>query len=176
MKSLSLTWLCTVLSCYAALSQTIEPQVINSSGGTYRKPYYIIDWSVGELALIDLMQAPQGAALLTNGFIQPFTQNPNDINTDDQFGPDEIRILPNPTHDVVEINFMTKQQGRIKMILTDDRGRLMYNKEFSIYGFGHIERIDLRNAASGPYMLKINLLPSSGFIKKKGVYKIIKIN
>ena len=164
-----------VLTIYASsvFSQTITPQVINSSGGSFQKGYHIVDWSIGELALVNHMQSAD--YIVTNGFIQPFTHEPNLFENNYAFGEGEIRILPNPTRDVLEIDFRTKQQGRVSIILVDVLGNILYKKEVISHGHGQIEKINMTQYAHGSYFLKINLNRFMGFTSKTGTYKIVKL-
>ena len=175
MKPLVLSALLLIVASYAS-SQTIAPQVINTTGGTYKKGYHILDWSVGELALVNHFVSDNNRFIITNGFLQTNTHDVNAPAPENLFTYDEIRILPNPTYGMVEVNFLTKQQGRIKMQMHDRNGHLMYSREFQLQGYGRFERINMHHFICGTYMLRIELVPDPGFSAKKGVYKIIKLN
>jgi hypothetical protein len=153
--------------------QTITPDVINSTGGSHSKGYYVIDWSVGELALVNTMQG--SIYIVSNGFLQPFTHDPAINNTNQFFGGDEIRILPNPTRNVLEVDFRTKHQGRVSMLLFDATGHNLYTREFISYGYGYIQKIDMTAYNHGTYFLQINLNPITGYTRKTGTYKIVKL-
>ncbi|MHA4842883.1 T9SS type A sorting domain-containing protein [Flavitalea antarctica] len=154
-------------------AQSNAPDVINSAGGSHKKGYYIIDWSVGEPALVTTMESP--GYIVSNGFLQPFTHDPVIINTNQIFGDEEIRILPNPTYNVLEVDFRTRHQGRVTMMLFDVNGHKLFTKDFRSYGNGYIQKIDMTAYQHGAYFLQINLSPNSGFTKKTGSYKIIKL-
>ncbi len=179
MKPLVLTALFIAATSTYVCSQTtkpqVTPQVINTTGGTYKNGYHIIDWSVGELALVGQLQGAGSSLLITNGFLQPNSHDLNAPEPDHLFTYDEIRILPNPTYGMVEINFLTKQQGQVKMILHDRMGNIMFSKEFHLYGSGRFERINMFGYVNGTYMLRIELNPDPGYLGKRGAYKIIKI-
>lgn len=159
----------------AATAQTVAPQVINTSGGTYSFGYIIIDWSVGEMAMVNTLQGANLQVLVTHGFLQPFTDRPADMNVNYVFGPEEIRVFPNPASTFVEIDFLTKQKGRVRFKLYDGLGQMLYQKEFYSYGLGQIERIDMQKWASSEYYLHVVLEPEAGSVRKHGSYKIIKI-
>lgn len=157
----------------SVFAQTNAPDVINSAGGSYKKDYYIIDWSIGELALVNTME--NSAYIITNGFIQPFTHEPVLTNDNLFFGEEEIRILPNPTRNILEVDFRTKHRGRVSMKLVDAAGNILYNKQFTSHGYGQIEKINMIAFPHGTYFLQINLNSFIGSTTKKGVYKIIKL-
>lgn len=175
MKNLVILTLGLTIAGYS-FGQTITPQTINSTGGSERKGNVRIDWSVGEMSLVNKLSDDYTGWIITNGFIQPFTDNPASVNNAVAFDQNEIRILPNPTRGKIEINVNTKQQGRVSIHLYDALGTLLYVKQVTGYGYGLIETIDLTRYAHGTYMLKIELTPSAGFVKKRGSYKITKID
>ena len=156
-------------------AQNIAPSVINSSGGSFQSGYYQLEWSIGELALIGEMTSSNNSYVITNGFIQPFTQYPEKNNSNNIFGNDEIKVFPNPATTYVEINFLTKQKGRITLNFYDGSGRKVYTVSDSYYGDGLIKRIPVSQLPNEVYMLHIDLDPNPGSVAKKGIFKIIKI-
>lgn len=150
------------------------PSVINSSGGSAQSGYFQFEWSVGELALVDKMSS--NALVVTNGFLQPYILYPGANNQYNHFGADEIKVFPSPASSYVEINFFTKQRGRISLVFYDAAGRKVYVKELQGNGVDIVERIPVTRFANGTYALHIELNAETGYISKKGLYKIIKIN
>jgi hypothetical protein len=156
-------------------SQTIAPSVINSNGGSFQSGYYQLEWSIGELALVGEMSSANNSLVITNGFIQPFVQFPATNNTNNVFGNDEIKIFPNPASSYVEINFFTKQKGRITLSFYDGSGKKILTTSDWYYGVGLIKRIPVSQLPNEVYMLHVDLDPYPGYSSKKGAYKIIKI-
>ena len=176
MKNALLTLLVIAITgCYSFGQSSVAPQVINSTGGTYTLNHYILDWSIGELALVNQMESSQPKFIVSNGFIQPFTEDPSLVNTGSGFGDGEIIILPNPTKNILEINFRTKQRGQMSYRLFDVRGRVLLTNSFYSYGYGQIEKIDMTGEMSGSYFLRIELNPELGSVHKIGSFKIIKL-
>src|SRR5688572_29222418 len=167
MKNLVIMTIGLILCAYS-FGQTITPQTINSTGGSERKGNVRIDWSVGEMSLVNKLTDDYTGLIITNGFIQPYTDNPSSVNNAVAFDRDEIRILPNPTRGKLEINVNTKQQGRISITLYDALGTLLYVKQVIGYGYGLIETFDMTRFTHGAYMLKVELIPAAGFVKKRG--------
>lgn len=177
MKNLILALLIFSIIEGDAVGQSITPQTINIAGGSYKQGYYNIDWSVGELSLVCQLQSNDGLLVLTNGLIQPFTDHPEKTNYSRNFSDEEIRILPNPTHDVLEVNYLSVMRGPVLFRLFDVAGRLMYQKQTNSYGIGFIERIDMTSFKAGTYMLHISVNSiDAGAFKKSGGYKIVKLN
>ena len=156
-------------------SQSVAPSVINSTGGSFQSGYYQLEWSIGELALVGEMTSSNNSLVITNGFIQPFVQFPATNNTNNVFGNDDIKIFPNPASSFVEINFFTKQRGRITLSFYDGAGKKILTTSDSYDGVGLIKRIPVSQLPNEVYMLHVNLYPYPGYSSKKGAYKIIKI-
>jgi hypothetical protein len=165
-----------ISTCCLAVAQTVGPQrVINSTGGSFKKGYHVIDWSIGELAVIDQFKDAEQSCIITNGYIQAFTEFRHFTDTPNIFTPGEIRILPNPTQGRLEVNFLLHEKGQIQMTLFDALGNRVQTRQFPIYGYGRFERIDMSGLASSTYLLYIELKGSNGYQDRKGIYKITKI-
>jgi hypothetical protein len=159
-----------------AFGQAVAPRVINNTGGTYKNNSYIIEWSIGELALVNQMRASNanGNYVFSNGFLQPFALYPKQLNK--SFGNDEIRILPNPVRDNLEIDFQTAEPGQVKFILYDLPGHILYTKEFTSMGSMHIERINMTAFSNSAYILQVTLSAANDPVQTTtGSYKIIKL-
>ena len=165
----------SIINC-GAWCQTISPQVVNVCGGNYTQGYYSIDWSVGELALIDQMQSFDGSNIITHGFIQPHTDHPGDIVYTTTITDEELKILPNPTRNILEIDYRSLTSGPVMFTLYDATGRALYKKQRDSYGFGFIERINMTPFAAGTYMLYVTANSiNAGAFKRQRAYKIIKL-
>jgi hypothetical protein len=166
------------LAITSSFSQPITPGTINATGGSFSDPnyYFRFDWSVGELALANQMQSIDNFFVLTNGLLQPYANILGPVNNTGTFGADEIRVFPNPATKFVEVDFNTKQQGRVRFMLYNNVGQKIFDNSFLSYGLDRIERISLGTLASGVYMLYIQLDPILGSHAKKGAFKIVKAN
>lgn len=156
-------------------AQSNTPSVLNAGGGTFQSGYFHFEWSIGELALVNQMSTSNNSIIVTNGFIQPYILRPGALNINAQFGNDEIKVFPNPASDYAEINFFTKQQGKIKINMYDVSGKCVWSGSLMCYGVDLIERISLGRFENSSYMLKIDLEANPGFSSKHGVYKIVKV-
>ena len=159
-----------------SLAQSNAPAVINSSGGSAKSGYFQFEWSVGELALVNQMTGNNNTLVITNGFLQPYILYPAANNPGSSFGFEEIKVFPVPASTYLEINFSTKQKGKLKLQLFDAGGKKVFGKELQSNGVDLIERIPMSQFASGVYALQVELDAEAGFISKKGLYKISKIN
>jgi len=171
----TITLVIMFFSLFNCSAQSIAPSVINAGGGSFQSGYYQFEWSIGELALVGEMKSSNNSLVITNGFIQPYIQYPATNNTNNIFGRDEIKVFPNPASSYVEINFFTKQMGRITLSFYDGSGRKILSVADSYYGVGLIKRIPVSQLPNEVYMLHVDLDPYPGSVAKKGIYKIIKI-
>ena len=165
-------------ACVSASGQalpSIDPDVINVAGGTFKQGYYSLDFSIGEATLINTMKSPSGNFFLTNGFLQPYIFGLNIPVENPHFTDDEVRIYPNPTFGPFELNIFSDKPGKVKIYLVDRLGKLLYTKENQTFAFGWRDRIDLTRYPNGVYTLKVELIPEDGSRSKKGTYKIIKV-
>lgn len=162
-----------IFSAPGSFAQTVTPTALNTTGGTNFFTFYRFEWSFGEAMAIETMSASN--IIVTNGVLQPGTHNPAIINNTGAWDSDEIKILPNPTQNILEIDFFSKQSGKVTMNLYDNSGRFMGSKQFVYSGTGRIERWDLGRYPYGMYFLNIQLVPAGNSVAKKGSYKIQKI-
>jgi hypothetical protein len=158
-----------------AYSQSVTPATLNATGGTNFFTFYRFEWSFGESMAISTMDASSSNLIVTNGVLQPGTHNPATINNTPEWDRDEIRILPNPTQNKLEIDFFSKQQGKVTLNLFDASGRYLAQRQFDYFGTGRIEIWNLDRYPSGTYFLNISLSPTGTSVAKKGTYKVIKI-
>ena len=173
MKTLVLIAL--ILLSGTATCQSISSYVINSTGNHYSQGYYTIDWSVGELALVESMQSNAQVVIVTNGFLQPNLSGNPDNNTRRRFSSEEIRIMPNPTHGKIEVNFSVQQKGTLHMYVYDANGKLLIKDRLLSNGIMMSKFVDLTSLSPGTYLLRVELDASRGSVLTEGSYKIIKL-
>ena len=158
-----------------SFAQSVSPATLNATGGTYIFTYYRVEWSFGESMAINTMSDANSTVFVTNGILQPNTHNPATVDNTGTWDRDEIRILPNPTQNVLEIDFFSKQQGKVIMNFYDESGRFMGTKQFDYFGNGSIQKWNISQFASGMFLLNIQLQPTGTSVAKKGSYKVMKI-
>lgn len=124
------------------------------------------------MALVNQMTSTSGDIVMTNGFLQPYIlrSTTNNFNT---FGSDEIKVFPVPATDYVEINFFTKQKGKLKMVFFDGVGRKVLSHELRSNGVDIIERIPVARFSAGAYLLNIELEAAPGSVSKQSTFKVI---
>jgi hypothetical protein len=174
MRNLTLTVI-IIATCFSSGAQSLGPKVVNSTGGSFTKGYYAIDWSVGELPIINQLSDYNHAYVITSGYIQAFTDLPHFSDTPRVFTNQEIRILPNPTRGNLEVNFLLHEKGQVTLTLYDALGGRLQTRTISVHGYGRFERVDMSGLPNSTYLLYIELKGSHGYQDRRGVYKISKI-
>lgn len=167
------TMACLAITATTVYSQSISPHVLNTSGGSAFINNIKFDWSIGEAPLVGTMQS---TIIVTNGFLQPVTDQSGDVNNNSSFSPTEIRVFPNPASTYIEVNVLSAQSGMLHLRLYNSMGQMVFHKQVTYNGIGLIERIDMMQLPSTEYLLHLALDPAPGSVMKKGSYKIIKIN
>ncbi len=160
----------------SAAQAPVASRVINSTGGSFKNNSYILEWNVGETALVNQLQssAADGNYMFTNGLLQTFALFPKAVSK--RFRDEDIRILPNPTPGNLQVNFQTPETGQMKMVLYDGAGQVLYTKEFISTGSFHTEKINMTGFSNGTYMLQISVNAGTDpGISTTGSYKIIKL-
>lgn len=154
-------------------AQQITPFVMNSSGGSFSNNSYSMDWSIGELAIVNTMQSSHGTNYVTNGFLQP-QESLTAGNGEKHFTPAEVTILPNPTEGMLRVNVNAHQQGMLSFSIYEVTGKEVLNKQTVSYSGMASQSFDLSHYARGTYYLYILLTSTPDNLTKNGVYKIIK--
>lgn len=136
-------------------------QATNGGGGSGTVGNFIIDWSFGELTLIDNVNL--NSLLVTQGLIQPdkgiFFEPDNVISSG------ELKILPNPTNGILNVwaGFLTP--GKLRFEFFDAKGSLLLLEE-KIYNNFNSYQFMLDKYAAGSYPLKVLWQPVSGRTRK----------
>ena len=176
MKNFTLLVFLSAIVCAQAFSQSAQPNVINASGGAYTSNSYSYEWSIGELVLVNEMVEKDGKYILTNGFLQPYSQTGKAI-TPEAFKNHEIRLLQNPVKDVLGVLLTTNERGTLKLKVYDERGYVKYYNVIIVNGDVVTENINLFSCASGNYFLKAEFTSNDQMKKyKEGTFKFIKIH
>ena len=166
-----LLWVLILFTSFSGYSQSVHA-VINSNGNSFKKDHLSLEWSVGEMCLINTLQATDGSQIITNGFLQPFVMT---YIPGPSFDLGEVRILPNPTRGKLEINLLTLSKGIVRIYVYDGSGKMVISKQSYSYGIGLIENLDLTMFAMGTYFVKIEIVPEPSSTPKTGTYKVLKI-
>ena len=121
------------------------------------------------------MNAADGSYILTNGFVQPSQASYH--NPWIYVSSITPRVYPNPTTDVLQIDFLQTISGKITIELSNNAGQIVYKSEILINGNGFTEKINMKAFTKGNYTLYLQrTISGSGQYKSQPwIYKIIKL-
>jgi len=153
MKKLLLLFCVLVVSSYAT-AQTLSPEVISTSGTSMSNGSTTLDWTLGEPATATL-DNPQNA--ITQGFHQPTI-----IVTAiaDAATLNNVKVFPNPTIEVVQIQFTANQKNTLVELYSVD-GKLL---EKHLVNSQALE-MNMSTYPAGTYLLKINKSETHKLVK-----------
>lgn len=150
MKFITALFTCIVFSAFTASAQ----QVINSTGQTISTSNFVIEYSVGELAITTISGTANHA---TQGLLQP---NIKVINPDCAVINQPFQYFPSPTYDKLRLVGQNNWIDAYQVFAAD--GKLVRSLKF------YNNEIDLSNLAAGIYFIR--MLPGCD-----NKYKTIKI-
>jgi len=129
-----------------------------------------ISYTIGEMVLVDSWKYSN--LMITQGILQPPKER---VTADvDFFTSEEIKLFPNPTPDILTVQFGSLAAGRVSFALYDNTGKLMQQEEFTYTGFSS-RQFNMMKYANATYLLKVIFKPNSGR-EKHGGYRIVKIS
>ena len=70
-------------------------------------------------------------------------------------GKNSITIGPNPTSGQLTISIQSEKKDNVSLVVMDVKGRLVYNKTFSLNEGLNVQQVDISNAASGVYIVSL---------------------
>jgi hypothetical protein len=157
-----------LLMVFLALSagaQQIKQEVIASAGGynVASGNAISISWTLGE-TIVPTFTSQDGSLILTHGFQQKLI-----ITTieDNLLNSVKITVYPNPTSEVINVDFDTPTDGEILIYLLDNKGGLV--KTTKIEAATTSKEINMQDLPSGIYYLRL----TKG--KLVNVYKVVKL-
>ena len=158
----------SLLSMLICLHSAFAQQTFNSAGSAGLAGNFGLDWSIGELTLVKTEQ--NGALMFTQGVLQGKIIVFANSST---IADGEIRILPNPTPDILYIQTGFLQPGKLATILYSTQGQKLITREEALNGFA-VKNINMTAYAAGTYFLEIMFTDNTGTNKKR-TYKIVKL-
>jgi hypothetical protein len=144
MKKLLLLFCVFVVSNYAT-AQTLSPEVISTSGTSMSNGTTTLDWTLGEPATATL---DNSSNMLSQGFHQPSIVV---TAIADAATLNEVKVFPNPTIDVVQIQFITNQKNTLVELYSVD-GKLLEKQSVN----SQTAEMNMSAYPAGTYFLRIN--------------------
>ncbi len=160
-----------LLLVYIANAQTskdIQTPCATASQGTVGN--FVISYSIGEMVLVNSFK--KDGLFITNGVCQPFVaQNQLEGQV---FLDGEITVFPNPTPNVLSIQYNLLQAGKMTVQLYDATGKRLLVDEIPINSFS-TKKYDISRYVDGMYLLVLQYTSNDGAVIKKGKYKIMRM-
>ena len=142
-----------------AFSQTINPELVSSSGDSFSNATYQLDWSIGECATATHIA---GDFVLTQGF----HQNTYVITATEDLRADiNMSVYPNPATDLVSLQVESSKERNMQYTLTDISGKVLQNEKI----LSSLQTLNFTNYTSNVYFLTVK--QENQVIK---IFKIIK--
>lgn len=161
---------------YLVSAQTAKPsmikntaEVLSSGGGIAKFKSIQLEWTLGESFS---GEATDPSHLYTIGFHQPHILVKPEFQLD-EVSQNEIGLFPNPVTNSLNVKFNLKdseQAGKFKFVLTDIRGKLIFEKE--IESASEPSLIDIPNLPNAVY--QVNITANKGKLSRS--FKIVKTN
>ena len=127
-----------------AFAQVLTPEVISSAGTSFINGSNVLDWTLGEPVTSTFDNG-------TNQLSQGFHQNDMLITSMDEAVNSEISVFPNPTANMVQINFSkVNEAGLIELYSVE--GKLLSSQSINT---STVSKVDMSAFAGGTYLLKI---------------------
>ena len=146
-------------------AQQIKQEVIASAGG-YNKSQdnsISISWTLGE-TIIPTFTSQDGTLILTHGFQQKLIITTVEENLEDLV---DVTIYPNPTSEMINIQFQTSPDKEILVYLLDGSGKLVKTDRIDVAMMN--KTINMQDLPAGLYYLRL----TKG--KLVNVYKVVKL-
>ncbi len=141
---LTLSMLAVFGSC--AFAQSIEPQVIGSTGDHYTSAGAQLSFTAGEV-MIETVTATN--SIITQGFHQPESSG---VGISENTGKIQMNVFPNPTFDQVTIALKQHDQN-FNVALFDAQGKLVIQDQ--ILKNTNNQTMDMSRLAAGTYILRV---------------------
>ncbi|MBK6383599.1 MAG: T9SS type A sorting domain-containing protein [Chitinophagaceae bacterium] len=162
----------------------VVPAILNAAGGTYdnASSYYRYEWSFGELLLIQAFAPPDSSILVTQGVLQPCTDQLGISAFTVLFDEGDYKLFPNPTSGKFEVDFFVRTPGLMSLQLVNSMGQVLMSKSYHYDGCCRIELFDISRYPNGVYFVVADLKPDMNrpgdniqVIRHSGL-KVIKLN
>jgi hypothetical protein len=142
----------------------VVPAILNAAGGSYDNPafYNRYEWSFGELLLIQAFAPPDSSVLVTQGVLQPCTDQIGFSPFTLLFDEGDYKLFPNPTYDgKFEVDFFVRMPGLMSLQLINSMGQILMTKSYHYDGCCRIELFDISRLPNGVYFVIADLRPDS---------------
>lgn len=132
-------------------AQSIDQQVIGSSGREVKQGSVQLSFTVGEVAIAD---SKTDTLYLTQGYQQAFPDESNPIHVEELSF--DLLIFPNPFSDIITLRSSGQTPGApVRLTWTDMAGRLVREQVVNLQS-GQDLLLDLHTLPAGPYQVTLS--------------------
>ena len=139
----------------------VVPAILNAAGGSYDNPssYNRYEWSFGELLLIQAFAPADSSVLVTQGVLQPCTDQLGYSPFTVLFESGDYKLFPNPTSGKFEVDFFVRTPGLMSLQLVNSMGQVLSKKSYHYDGCCRVELFDISRYPDGIYFVVADLKP-----------------
>lgn len=157
-----LTILSLAILPYAAMAQSISPEVIASAGEHFDNGTTQLSWTLGEV-VIDTYD--NGTNILTQGFHQTELTV---TSIEESLANIRLNMYPNPTSELLNIEFGNNEQD-ITLQLFDMGGKLIHTDKIEAYQAKYV--LPMNEVATGNYLVQMQSVDG----KMTSTHKVMKV-
>ena len=131
-------------------------QGLNAAGNSTQINHMIFDYSIGEMVLVGTESSSQ--FIITQGLLQPLTVQSNTSNehtTELHLHSDAIRVYPNPSDNLVFVEWIASHTSRVIYRLYDATGKVILAHEVDQLLGSNKFSLELQAFATGTYYLML---------------------
>lgn len=150
----------------SANSQTSDPTIISSAGGSALTSTFIIDWTLGEYA-VETISSPN--KIFTQGFHQPLKIIATVVPATKTDVVYNITVAPNPVLSILNFSITSKNNVRVYVTISNIQGETLIQREVNSAA-GNLQ-INMQRLPAGTYILVARDGVTAQIIK---TYRIIK--
>ena len=144
----------TLLLCTTSIlsfSQSIERQVIGSTGETSITSSFIVTSTVGEVAIATLASS---STILTQGYQQAIIGNSISVNEIENIT--KMTLCPNPTTNNSKLEITAEKSSQVTVAIYSAQGKLIENNTLELEpGIQSSVQLNVANQDSGVYFVRI---------------------
>ncbi len=133
--------------CFGLNAQSIEPQVVGSTGAHYTSTGAQLSFTAGEV-MIETVTATN--SMITQGFHQPESSGVG--IADNGAGKIKVNVFPNPTFDQLNIRLEDHSQN-FEVMIFDVQGKQVHKSTYKENDSQ--KQINVQEWAAGSYVLKL---------------------
>jgi hypothetical protein len=140
----------------------VVPAVMNTAGGhDYNLPLkpLMFEWSLGELVLVQSFSPADSSFMITQGVLQPCTDDILHSPYTLFFENGDYKLYPNPTSGKVTLDFFVKMPGTMSLQLINSTGQIIESRSYYYNGCCNTEVFDLTRLPNGIYFVVADLKP-----------------